>query len=292
MLQKLIIEARVNEYAMRDGNPNVPWTADEIGRDAADLQEAGASILHFHARATDGSPAHAVEDYAGVISEIRRNSDLLIHPTLGQITVQEPFRRIAHIVEIAEDRALRPELASVDMGSTNLDIYDADSKRFETGDKVYANSIGTLQMFARALSESGVKPGLVAWGVPFLRALDAFLDAGFISQPAYLLLCHTGGGLLGAHPATTDGLRAYLDFIPPGRDVIWTVNCKGGNLLPVAMDAIARGGHVAIGIGDYHYKEIGAPSNADLVRHVVGLARLAGREIATPQEARAMLGIA
>jgi 3-keto-5-aminohexanoate cleavage enzyme len=276
---------------MREGNPNVPWSAEEIGRDAAAIREAGASILHFHARAADGSPAHAVEDYAAAISAIRRNSDLLIHPTLGQITLSEPAQRIAHIVELARDPALRPELASMDMGSTNIDLYDWGAKRFRTGNQVYANATGTLELFARTIRECGVRPGLVAWGVPFLRLLDAFLDAGMIEGPAYLLLCHTGGSLLGGHPPTPAGLRAYLDCMPEGRDITWTVNCKGGNLLPVAMDAIARGGHVAIGIGDYHYREIGAPTNADLVREVVHLARLAGREVATPEETRSMLGI-
>lgn len=291
-MQKLIIEVRVNEYAMRDGNPNVPWTAEEIGRDAAAIQELGASILHFHARADDGSPAHTVDDYAKVIAKIRQNSDLIIHPTLGQITVKDPSDRVNHIIELAKDSSLRPDLASMDIGSTNIDIYDRAARRFKTGHQAYVNTTEVLEYFARTFRECGVKPGLVAWGVPFLRALDAFLDAGLIDEPAYLLLCHTGGGLLGAHPGTAAGLRAYLDCMPQGRNVIWTVNCKGGNLLPVAMDAIARGGHVAIGIGDYHYAEIGAPTNADLVREVVHLARLAGREIATPQEARSMLGIA
>ena len=90
-MEKLVIEVRANEYAMRDQNRNVPWTAEELGRDAEEVQAAGASIIHFHARSEDGSPAHATADYAAAIKAIRDVSDLLVHPTLGQITV---FRRL------------------------------------------------------------------------------------------------------------------------------------------------------------------------------------------------------
>jgi len=79
----MIIEARVNEYAMRDDNPHVPWTADEIAETAARCREAGASILHFHARAADGAPLHAVEENAKIIRKVRERCDILILPTLG-----------------------------------------------------------------------------------------------------------------------------------------------------------------------------------------------------------------
>ncbi len=83
-MDKLIIEVRVNEYAMRDANPKVPWTPEEIGRDARAAQDAGASVVHFHARRPDGAPAHGIDDYAAAIRAIRANSDLLINPTLGR----------------------------------------------------------------------------------------------------------------------------------------------------------------------------------------------------------------
>src|SRR5689334_10658853 len=117
---------------MRDGNPNVPWTPDEIAQDAAEIRAAGASILHFHARQPDGSPAHDYDTYAATIRGIRQASDLLVHSTLGQITVQGDAARIAHILRLAEDPALKPEFASMDIGSTNIDVYDPEAKRFAT----------------------------------------------------------------------------------------------------------------------------------------------------------------
>ncbi|MEI6839393.1 MAG: 3-keto-5-aminohexanoate cleavage protein, partial [Alcaligenaceae bacterium] len=98
-------------------------------------------------------------------------------------------------------------------------------------------------------------------------------------------------GQLGAHPATPEGLRAYTDHLPKNRKHEWTVCCKSGNLFPIALSAIAQGGHIAIGIGDYAYPELGYPTNAQLVEEVVKLAKTVGREVATPAEARSILGI-
>lgn len=290
-MKKLIIEVRVNEYAMRTGNANVPWTADEIGRDARAIREAGASILHFHARKPDGKPAHATEDYAAAIRAIRANSDLLVHPTLGQITLGGQQERMRHIIELSRDAALRPDIAAIDTGSTNIDVYDQRAKAFRTADKVYVNAHDTLMLFCRILRECGVKPCFSAWTGPFLRTADALLDMELVGEPAYALLVHCEGGILGGHPADASGLRAFRDHLPKGRHVEWTVCCKEGNLFPAAMTAIAEGGHVAIGIGDYAYPELGQPTNADLVREVVRMAKLVGREVATPLEARRMLGL-
>jgi uncharacterized protein (DUF849 family) len=290
-VQKLIIEARVNEYASRTLNPHVPWTPEEIGRDAAAVREAGAAILHFHARKPDGAPDHATETYAATLRAIRAAApDLLVHPTLGQITLSEPERRIAHILEMAKDPKLRPEFASMDMGSTNIDVFAGRERGFTTGDKSYVNHTGVLRRFLAAFRDARVRPAMACWTVAFLRTLDALMETGEVAEPAWVLLVHTEGGILGGHPATSDGLRAYLDHMPRRR-VQWSACCKEGNLFPVAMDAIARGGHVAIGIGDYAYPHLGTPTNAELVREVVRMAKLAGREVATPAEAREMLGL-
>lgn len=291
-MDKLIIEARVNEYAPRHANPHVPWTPEEIGRDAAAVRAAGASILHFHARRPDGAPDHATETYAAILGSIRDAApDLLVHPTLGQITVTEPDRRIAHILALARDPRLRPEFASLDTGSTNIDVFRG-AAGFATGDRTYANPTGLLRRFLGAFRGAGVRPALACWSIPFLRTLGALLATGEVEEPAWVLLVHTEGGILGGHPATPEGLRAFLDHLPHGHRLRWAVCCKEGNALPLAMEAIARGGHVAIGIGDWAYPHLGAPTNADLVREVMAMARRAGREVATPAETRAMLGLA
>ena len=290
-MDKLIIEVRVNEYAMRHENPNVPWTASELGDTARDIEAAGASVVHFHMRKADGSPAHGPQDYADAVTAIRARSKLLINPTLGQITVGGSQERISHLEQFKDTPALLPEICGIDPGSTNIDTYDAAQQRFKTLDKAYVNTHGTLQLFADRFKALGIKPALACWSIPFLRTSAALIDMGLIDSPPYFTFICTEGGVMGGHPATPDGLRAYLDHLPRQKPSLWSVCCKSGNLLPLAMTAIEQGGHVAIGIGDYPYPELGHPSNAHLVQEVVKLARLVGRDVATPVEAREMLGI-
>lgn len=289
-MDKLIIEVRVNEYMMRDVNPHVPWTAEDLARDAAEIRAAGASMLHFHARNPDGSPAHDYETYRDAIRAIRGASDLILHPTLGQLTIKGDAARVAHIPRLAED-GLTPEFASIDLGSTNIDIYDPVAKSFTSTNKTYVNTTETLTFLMKTFRAANVRPVIACWSIPFVRTIEPFFDMGLLSGPAYVLLIHTGGGQLGGHPPTPVGLRAFLDVMPD-RPIQWSVCSKPGNLFPTAAQAIQLGGHVSIGIGDHTYAEMGTPTNAELVRRVVEMAKSYGREVATPDEARRMLGVA
>lgn len=290
-MKKLIIEVRVNEYAMRDGNRHVPWTAEELGRDAAAIREAGAAVIHFHARQADGAPDYEPQAYIAAAREIRNATDLILSPTLGQINVGGQLERIKHIVEMARHDGLKPELAAIDTGSANIDRFDAVAKQFVTSGKVYENSHDTLMLFCREFAKLGVRPVISAWNGPFLRSGAALMEIGLIPEPAYALLVHCEGGLLGGHPATTAGLAAFRSHLPSDKRIEWTVCCKHGNLFAIAMQAIAEGGHVSIGIGDYDYPELGQPTNAELVAEITRMAKLIGREVATPDEARTMLGL-
>lgn len=290
-MKKLIIEVRVNEYAMREGNPHVPWTAEELGRDAAAIREAGAAVVHFHAREDDGAPDHRPAAYVAAARAIRNASDLIMSPTLGQINVGGQIERIQHIIEMAKHPDIKPELAAIDTGSANIDRFDIATGKFLTTEKIYQNSHETLILFAKEFRALGVRPVISAWNGPFLRSAGALMQMGLIAEPAYALLVHCEGGLLGGHPATSAGLAAFRSHLPDDRRIEWTVCCKHGNLFPVAMQAIAEGGHVSIGIGDYEYPELDMPTNAGLVAEIVRMAKLIGREVATPDEARAMLGL-
>ncbi len=292
MNKKLIITVRVNEYMSRDVNGHVPFTPDEIAETAAQCRAAGASIIHFHARNPDGSAAHAPEMYAEIVARIRERTDILIDSTLGQITVKEDENRLAHIRLMGQKSKTRPDFAAVDTGSSNIDAYDPVAKRFRTLDKVYLNSTETCLFLARGMTAAGVKPHLSVWAVPFVRMVDAFLDMGAVREPAYVQCVLAEGGIVGAHPCTPRGLAALIDFMPANRRIEWTVCCKEGNLFNVAQLALERGGHLAPGIGDYPYAELGCPTNAALVRRCAELGMAAGREPATTDEARDMLGIA
>jgi len=289
--KKLIVEARINEYMMRDENPHVPWTPEEIAQAAADCRAEGASIVHYHVRNPDGSPCHDPDVYNDALRRIRDACDILVHPTLGQVTIRGDEARLRHIVETQNDPVLKPDFAPIDMGSTNVDRYDAAARRYGSDNLAYVNTIGTLQFFARRMRELQVKPALVSWSVPFTRTLEAFFDMGLIDEPAYLLFGLTDSGIFGGHPGTVRGLAAHLDFLPRERNVMWSVSNKIGNLFAPAAFSLEQGGHIAVGLGDYPYLELGTPTNGAVIREFVRLARAMGREPATPAETKSILGM-
>jgi len=293
-MEKLIIEARVNEFMMRErGNPHVPYASDEIVADALACRKAGAAVVHFHARKPDGRPDHATESYARTVRAIRLASDILVHPTLGDVTLDASAeQRLEHILEMAKNPATGPHMAPADMGSLNVDVYNPQARRFDTSERVYKNSTATLTYLCEGMRKAGVKPYLSCWNIGFTRAAGAFLDMGLVDEPAYIGFILTDNTFLGGHPGTLKGLQAHLDFLPSDRRIVWTVVNYGGNLLALAGAVIAMGGHISIGIGDYPYPELGTPRNADLVSRIVDIARDLGREVATPDEAKRILGIA
>ncbi len=284
---RIVIEVRGNEYTGRDPNRNVPWSAVEIADDAARCRDAGASIVHFHARdARTGAPVWETEAYAETIRAIRHRTDVLVNPTLGASTIPDPMLRCAHIPELGADVATRPELAPVDLGSFNIDPYDASTRTFRNEDLIYATSVRGLRHEIDAIRGAGVAVQAVLWTVGSCRLLGAFREMGVL--PRNLLAQITlSDGWLSAHPGTVRGLETMVEFLPSDPGVHWSVSRYGGDLLELVPAAIAAGGHVSIGIGDFHY---GGRRNDEVVREVVAIARSFGREPATPDEVRAALG--
>ncbi|MBN8535181.1 MAG: 3-keto-5-aminohexanoate cleavage protein [Rhizobiales bacterium] len=275
-----------------EGNPNVPYSPAEIAADARACREAGAAILHFHARKPDGSPEHSTESYAETVRLVRETSDILVHPTLGYATLDDTAeRRLQHILAMAKTPATSPHFAPMDMGSVNVDRYNEQARRFETTQLIYKNSTETLFYFGEEIARAKLKPYLVSWNIGFTRYIEAFLEMRRLAEPAFICFCLTDNTWLGGHPGTLKGLQAHLDFLPNNHACEWTVVNFGGNLFSLAGAIIALGGHISIGLGDYTYRELGFPTNAELVARIAEMARELGREVATPAEAAAILGI-
>ena len=288
----MIIEARINEYAMRDQNPHVPWSAEEIADAAARCRESGASILHYHSRARDGSPLQTFEENAEIIRRVRAKCDILILPTLGFFSNDDDTTsRIDCMMRLARDPQTRPDLAPIDTGSTNLETFDARTGSFGHASRVYRNGTDALVHYARELKAAGIKPKLVCWSVGFVRRAAAMMDAGLVDEPGYFLLNMTDGPYITGHPGTPQGLQALVDFLPRNRKCVWTANIVGGSLVDLAAFVAKSGGNIAPGIGDYPYAELSAPPNHEIVRRVASIARENGREIAAPQEVRRMLDL-
>lgn len=286
-----MIEVRLNEWSLRDANPNVPWRPNEIADDAFECWQAGASIVHFHVRNENGSPAHDVELYGETIREIRKRCDILINPTMAGVVTPDPAERIKPLLTLCADPETRPDFGPLDMGSTNLDVYSEKSKRFTTDSKTYVNTVRTLRYLAEQVQSLGLKENMFAWTVPCLRTMEAFIDAGYIlDDPAMVCIVLTEGGIQGGHPGNLAGLESMLSFMPQ-RNVHWSVCCREGNLFTVADSVLNKGGHIAIGLGDYSYKELGSPTNSELVRRIRNLAEQNGRTVATVQQTRDILNM-
>lgn len=290
-MEKLIIEARINEYAMRARNPNVPWTPQEIAADAASCREAGAAIVHFHARKGDGAPEPSAGVTLEIVRRIRDRSDVLINPTLGSVKQDLPVsKRIEMLLDDSKGPEDRPDILPVCLGSLNWDGVEPETGRLFDKDRIYLNRTSDLVTAARALMDAGIGANCVLWEVGHTRRLAAFLEAGIIAEPAYAVFHLVGGGILSGHPTTPAGLETHLAFLPRGR-AEWAVMSLGASLLPLAETVIRAGGHLQIGIGDHPYDEIGAPTNAELVHAVVEVAHRLGRQVATAEEARTLLGL-
>jgi uncharacterized protein (DUF849 family) len=193
---------------------------------------------------------------------------------------------------MAKDPATKPDCIPVDMRTGNVDQYDAERRAFISTERVYVNTTDMLMGLCERARSVDVKPVSMMWDVAGVRLTEAFVDLGLYDEPLFCELPLFAGNFLGyGHPGTIRGLQALLDFFPSGAAWQWFVDVTGGNALPVASHAIEVGGHVALGLGDHPYAELGQPTNADLVAHVAGMARSVGREIATVAEARDVLSV-
>ncbi len=291
-MDKIIIEARINELASKDDNSNVPLVPEEIIADSVACYNEGASVLHYHGRNSDGTPNNSPEIYKEVNSGIRNVCPILLHPSLGYIANDASAEeRFFAIEEMMKKPGTAPDFAPMDVGSVNVDWWDPKSNRYTTTDLIYKNSTETLMYFADRINHYGLKQYLVTWNVSFTRQLEAFMKMGIVPEPAYICICLTDGICLSGHPGTPEGLSAQIQFMPKNRDIIWTVVNYKGNLFKLTEMIINAGGHVSIGLGDYHFKEYGILSNAEIVAMVVKQARDLGREPATVEETCEILGI-
>jgi uncharacterized protein (DUF849 family) len=286
MTKKLIINVRLNEWEVRGPNEGIPYLPTEIAEQAAKCREAGASIVHVHARGPNGEKSHSPETYAEIVRLIRERSDILVHTTLGNVDLEgDAAHRMKHV------EASKPDIATIDIGSTNMDRFDQKKGEFQTQNKVYANSIESCIHFAKTMKAIGVKPSVGIWTVSFMRTTELFLDLGLLDSPALAIIPLCGGGRIAGHDATPAGLEAFFHALPSGDRLQWCVCTKHANIFPCAAMAIMHGGHVAPGLGDYQYPELGCPTNTDIVARIASMSRDMNREVATPADAREMLNI-
>lgn len=270
-MNKLIITAAlVGAELTRADHPDLPLTPEEIGRAAAQAREAGASIIHLHVRDEAGQPTQDIEVFGRAIEAIRARCDVIIQVSTGGAVGMTAEERLQPVY-------LRPEMASLTTGSVNF------------GDDVFLNPPPLVEHFARVMQEQGVKPEIEVFDVGMVAAALRLLRKGLISEPLHFDLVM---GVPGGVPGTPKNLLHLVEGLPLG--ATWSVAGIGRTQTPMTTMAIIMGGHVRVGFEDniYYTKGALADSNAQLVARVVRIAKELGREVASPAEARRMLGIA
>src|SRR5438128_3254066 len=278
MSKTIISAALTGVLATREQCPAIPYTPKEIAEEAKRAVDAGASIVHIHARTPDGAPDWSVETFVEIFAEVRARTDVIINFSTGAVGIP-PEERVAHISE------LRPEMAALNMGSMNYAIYSEKRKVFYH-DHVFANPFHDIQFFLEAMNAAGVRPEMECFDTGHIGNTRPLIDMGVLEPPFQFSLIL---GVLGGIPGTTRHLVDQVDGLPAGSH--WQVIGIGLNQWPLVAAAITMGGNVRVGLEDNFYVEEGrmANSNADLVEKAVRLARDLGRDPASIDEARTIL---
>lgn len=269
-MEKLIITAAIcGAEVTKEHNPAVPYTVEEIGREAESAYKAGASIIHLHVREDDGTPTQDKARFKACMDEIKKRCpDVIIQPSTGGAVGMTDEERL-------QPTELGPEMATLDCGTLNFG-----------GDEIFINTENTIKNFGRILKERGVKPEIEVFDKGMIDYAIKFQKQGFIDKPMHFDF------VLGVQmSATARDLAFMVDSIPEGST--WTVAGMGRHQIPMAMIGMAMGGNVRVGFEDNVYlsKGVLAKSNGELVEKVVRIAMELGREIATPDEAREILGL-
>ncbi len=280
-MSKVVISAALTGVlSTRNQCPAIPYTPKEIGEEARRAADAGAAVVHIHARTADGGPDWKGETFAEIFNEVRARTNVIVNFSTGAIGVP-PEDRVAHI------RDLKPEMAALNMGSMNYAIYSEKKKTFYH-DHVFANSFKDIQFFLETMNNAGVRAEMECFDTGHIGNTRPLIDIGVLAPPFQFSLIM---GVLGGIPGTTRHLVDQVDSLPPGSH--WQVIGIGLNQWPLVAAAITMGGNVRVGLEDNFYVEDGkmAKSNGDLVEKASRLVRDLGREVATSAEARAQLGL-
>lgn len=271
-MDKLIITAAIcGAEVTKEHNPNVPYTVEEIAREAYLAYKAGASIIHLHVREDDGTPTQGRERFKECIEAIKKLCpDVIIQPSTGGAVGMTNDERLQPV-------ELLPEMATLDCGTCNFG-----------GDDIFVNTENTIKYFGEKMIELNIKPEVEVFDKGMIDMAIRLNKKGFIKSPMHFNFVM---GVNGGISATPRDLVFMVGSIPQGST--FTVSGIGRSQFQMAAMSIILGGHVRVGFEDNVYMSKGVPasSNGEMVEKVVRLAKELGREIANPEEAREILGL-
>lgn len=265
----IITCAMVGAETSRADTPYLPVTAEEIGEEARRVREAGASMVHLHVRDGAGKATQDREAFRRAIGEIRKRTDIIVQTSTGGAVGMTGDER-------CQPLALRPEMCTLTTGTCNF------------GDEVFENPRDLMIRIAGLAKAHDVVPEIEVFDAGFIDNAVWLAKKGHLSFPAHFDFVLGVPGALGADEGALDFLIGRL---PPGST--WSVAGIGKSEFSMAALAIRKGGHVRVGLEDNIWLEKGvlAKGNADLVARAAALAREAGRPLANPAVARAILRV-
>ena len=276
--KRIISVAITGAWPTREDNPNLPVTPQEIADSVYESWKAGASIAHIHVRNDDGTPSTSFERYKETIEAIRayKDCDICLNitssgGTLGSFTEDVDEQRIKPV------RELMPEMTSYDCGTMNWQDRT-----------IMENHPRFLEKLGKMCIEYNIKPEIEVFDSGMLYTALRYVKRGILQEPCHFQLIM---GPAGGTTATVENL-VYLKSLLP-ENCTWSAAGIGKGHIPIMYTTIAMGGHLRVGLEDnvYYHKGVLAESNGQLVARAARLIREAGFEVATPAEAREILGL-
>lgn len=273
-MDKAIITAAVTgSRPTKEMNPAVPYTPSEIAQSAIECHHAGAAIAHIHVRdPKTGRPESKIGLFHEVVERIRAECDLIVNLTTSGLNIRGPNPIETRLKPLS----LQPEICSLDVGSINFT------------DQAFINPPDWGETAAKRMLELGVKPEIEIFDVGHISQALNLASRGLIEEPLYFQLCM---GVKWGIEATPENLIFMKNKLPPGAR--WSVFGIGKCQLPMIAMGLLMGGNIRVGFEDNIYlrKGVLAKNNAQMVERAVLLAKYLQREVATPTEARQILGI-
>ncbi|MFI5015659.1 MAG: 3-keto-5-aminohexanoate cleavage protein [Hyphomicrobiales bacterium] len=275
-------------------SPHIPITAQEIADAAIGAAEAGAAIVHLHARdPKDGRPDQSIEAFAPFLKVIKQRSSCVVNITTGgaaTMTIDERLKPVA---------TFKPEVASLNMGTMNFGLFPmlARFKSFKhdwerpylegSKERIFKNTFADIEKILTTCADNGTRFEIECYDIGHLYTLSHFVDRGLVKAPFFVQSVFGILGGIGPHPEDVMHMKRTADRLF-GADYRWSVLGAGRNQMPVAAMSAAMGGNVRVGLEDSLWLGPGklAESNAAQVRRVRQIIEGLGLAIASPAEAR------
>ena len=264
--------------ANRSQCPAIPYTPEEYAAEARRAFDAGAAVVHIHARTTEGLPSYEVADYQAIYDAITAACPVIINFSTGAINITTD-QKTAHI------KSVKPAIGALNMGSMNYAKYHEKRKDF-VFEFVFPNPFSEIVEIVTAMKEVGVKPEMECFDIGHVGNSYPLIDMGLLEPPyQYSLIM----GVLGGIAPTTPNLVRMVEMLPPDSD--WELIGIGQDQWRLVAAAIGLGGNVRVGLEDNFYLSKGemASSNGDLVEKAASMIRDQGRKVATVDECRERL---